>query len=84
MTDGTGTANIGAYGGIQFISRYGSTGTVASYNNLGTYLRRSFRFFEDPNYIPTIAQQERLTKSIQRSFLSSSLSHLSMLQLIYL
>jgi len=39
-------------------------------NNLGTYLRRSFRFFEDPNYIPTIAQQERLTKSIQRSFLS--------------
>jgi len=37
MTDGTGTANIGAYGGINFISRYGSIGTVASYNNVGTW-----------------------------------------------
>jgi hypothetical protein len=37
MTDGTGQANIGAYGGINFISRYGSVGSTASYNNLGTW-----------------------------------------------
>ncbi len=54
MTDGTGTANIGAYGGIQFISRYGSTGTVASYNNLGTF---SF------NYDVNIASGKHLSGS---------------------
>ena len=37
MTDGTGQANVGAYGGINFISRYGSIGSTASYNNLGDW-----------------------------------------------
>ena len=37
MTDGTGQANVGAYGGINFISRYGSIGSTANYNNLGVW-----------------------------------------------
>ena len=37
MTDGTGQANVGAYGGINFISRYGSVGSTASYNNQGVW-----------------------------------------------